>query len=292
MKIKVGYKSTEVGVIPTDWDVMPLSEVLQFRNGKAHEQHIVRDGKYIVVNSKFISTEGEVRKYSDECFCPTTTGETLFVMSDLPNGRALAKCFIVDADDRYAVNQRICSFKPRKGDPKYFFYTLNRNPYFLSFDDGVQQTHLLNAVILNCPVKVPPTEKEQRAIAKALSDMDALINSLDALLAKKRLIKQGTMQQLLTGKKRLPGFSGDAVSDRSKQTEVGEFPTDWWVPVLGDLVDKSRSIRYGIVQPGKYDPKGRFMVRGQDYSKGWVAPSELFRVSDPVEERYWAYPVL
>ena len=71
-----------------------------------------------------------------------------------------------------------------------------------------------------------------------------------------------------------------------KQTEVGVIPEDWCLLTLRELVDDSRSIRYGIVQPGKFDPKGRYMVRGQDYSKGWVDPSELFRVSAEVEEPF------
>ena len=58
------------------------------------------------------------------------------------------------------------------------------------------------------PINLPPTLEEQKAIAQALSDVDELINSLDKLIAKKKNIKQATMQQLLTGKKRLPGFSG------------------------------------------------------------------------------------
>jgi type I restriction enzyme S subunit len=71
-----------------------------------------------------------------------------------------------------------------------------------------------------------------------------------------------------------------------KQTEVGTIPGTWDVGLLGDLVDPTRTIRYGIVQPGKRDSNGRYMVRGQDYSKGWVDPSELFRVSPAVEEPF------
>lgn len=59
------------------------------------------------------------------------------------------------------------------------------------------------------PIPLPPTKAEQEAIAEALSDADALIESLEQLIAKKRHIKQGAMQELLTGKKRLPGFSGE-----------------------------------------------------------------------------------
>lgn len=71
-----------------------------------------------------------------------------------------------------------------------------------------------------------------------------------------------------------------------KQTEVGVIPEDWKLTSLVELIDKSRSIRYGIVQPGRFDPAGRYMVRGQDYSKGWVAPSEIFKVSPQVEEPF------
>ena len=71
-----------------------------------------------------------------------------------------------------------------------------------------------------------------------------------------------------------------------KQTEVGVIPVEWALVPLVELIDESRSIRYGIVQPGKFDPAGRYMVRGQDYSTGWVAPSELFRVSPQVEEPF------
>jgi type I restriction enzyme S subunit len=89
------------------------------------------------------------------------------------------------------------------------FYILNRNKYFLKFDDGVNQTHLLNKVFSRCRISVPNSVKEQKAIAEALSDVDALIDSLEALLIKKRNIKTGVMQELLTGHTRLPGFSGE-----------------------------------------------------------------------------------
>lgn len=71
-----------------------------------------------------------------------------------------------------------------------------------------------------------------------------------------------------------------------KETELGRIPQDWDVIQLGNLVDPARSIRYGIVQPGVYEPSGRPLIRGQDYSKGWVDADEIFRVSSAIEERY------
>jgi type I restriction enzyme S subunit len=207
--MKPGYKQTEVGVIPEEWDVKLLPEVLRFRGGKAHEQHITETGRYICVNSKFISTDGEVRKYSSANFCPANRGDVLMVMSDLPNGRALAKAYLVEKDDTYTVNQRVCALTTYSDCPEYLFYVLNRHPYFLKFDNGVSQTHLLNNVFQKCPIPVPPNVEEQRAIATALSDVDALLAALDRLIAKKRDLKQAAMQQLLTGQTRLPGFHGE-----------------------------------------------------------------------------------
>jgi type I restriction enzyme, S subunit len=207
--VSPGYKQTEVGVIPDDWQVKLLPEVCKFRGGKAHEQHISDLGRYVCVNSKFISSDGAVRKYSTANFCPAKKGDVLMVMSDLPNGRALAKTYLVEADDTYAVNQRVCALSTYRDSAEYLFFVLNRNPYFIKFDDGVNQTHLLNPVFEKCPLALPPTVDEQRAIAAALSDVDALLGGLDRLIAKKRNLKQAAMQQLITGETRLPGFHGD-----------------------------------------------------------------------------------
>lgn len=192
----------EDGHLPSDWKIKPLPEELQFLSGKAHEQHISELGQFVVVNSKFISSDGRVRKHSTHNFQPAKTGDILMVMSDLPNGKALAKTFLVDEDDRYAVNQRVCILRAKSGDPEYFRYQLNRAKYFLSFDDGVQQTHLLNRVFVECPVVVPPSVQEQKSIARVLSDMDALIASLDALIAKKRDVRLGASENIFTRRSR------------------------------------------------------------------------------------------
>ena len=218
MEVGPGYKKTEVGVIPEDWEVRRLPDVCRFRGGKAHEQHISEFGRFVCVNSKFISTDGKVRKYSSANFCCAKPGDILMVMSDLPNGKALAKAFWADQDDLYAVNQRVCALTPYRDSSKYLFYILNRNPYFLKFNDSVNQTHLLNHVFQKCLLPLSPTKAEQEAIANALTDADTLIDSLERLLTKKRRIKKGAMQELLTGKKRLPGFSGEW---QAKQ--LGEF---------------------------------------------------------------------
>jgi type I restriction enzyme S subunit len=185
------------------WVETKLTAVVEYIHGKAHEQDIVEDGPFIVVNSKFVSTEGAVAKYSNSNFCPARKNDLLTVLSDLPNGKALAKCFFVGEDNKYAVNQRVCIWRTKGSDPKFLFYVLNRNKYFLAINDGVSQTHILNHHIEKCKIFVPISVDEQKQIATILSDMDNEILSLEKKLSKSKLIKQGMMQELLTGKIRL-----------------------------------------------------------------------------------------
>lgn len=161
-----------------------LEEIVEFRNGKGHEKNIVDDGKYIVVNSKFISTDGEVKKYSDEQICPLFKNDILMVMSDLPNGRALAKCFYVDIDNKYTLNQRICSLKIKNEkliNSRFLYYYLNRNRQLLKYDNGVDQTNLRKDNILNIKVAVPPLEV-QCEIVHILDDFTLLSAELSAEL--------------------------------------------------------------------------------------------------------------
>lgn len=178
-----------------DWEETTLTQVADYENGKAHEQDIADDGEFIVVNSKFISQDGEVKKFTNTAFCPTTKGDVLMVLSDIPNGKAIAKCFLVEEDNRYTVNQRICRITPRKLNSKILYYLLNRNPFFLAFDDGVKQTNLRKEDVLNCPLMIPSDPKEQEKIADTLSSIDDLIiaqgQKLEALQQHKKGLLQG-----------------------------------------------------------------------------------------------------
>jgi len=181
------------------WKEKTLEEVAKYENGKAHEQDIDVNGKFIVVNAKFISTDGEVKKYTNTAFCPAKKGDILMVLSDVPNGRAIAKCFFVDKDDFYTVNQRICKLTPTKAEGKLLYYLLNRSPYFLSFDDGAKQTNLKNEDVLNCPLLLPKEPNEQQKIATCLSSLDEVIagnsQKLDSLKTHKKFLMQNLFPQ-------------------------------------------------------------------------------------------------
>ena len=160
--------------------VVKLDDIVDFRNGKGHEKNIIDNGKYIVVNSKFVSTNGEVKKYSDQQICPLYKNDILMVMSDLPNGRALAKCYLVEENDKYTLNQRIGAFTVNRThliSTKYLYYVLNRNRQLLRYDNGADQTNLRKNDILNISIAIPTIEEQQK-ITDILDRFDSICNDL------------------------------------------------------------------------------------------------------------------
>ena len=101
--------------------------------------------------------------------------------------------------------------KSERVDKVFFFYTLQKITKEIEENahGASALVHIQKWEMERFKIPLPPTKAEQSAIAEALSDADALIESLGRLIAKKRQIKQGAMQELLTGKRRLPGFSGE-----------------------------------------------------------------------------------
>lgn len=157
-----------------------MAEIAHFKNGKGHEKSIVEDGQYIVVNSKFISTSGNVKKYANDQIAPVYAGDVLMVMSDLPKGKALARTFYIDQDDKYTLNQRICSLTVRDSNElsdRYLFYIANRNHQLLRYDSGVDQTNLRKDDILNITIPIPSLS-EQNRIVSILDKFDKLTTDI------------------------------------------------------------------------------------------------------------------
>jgi type I restriction enzyme S subunit len=186
------------------WGEKLLGDVCECVNGKAHEQCIDEKGRFIVINSKFISTDGEVYKKSDKALLLLRPGDIAMVLSDVPNGNALAKCYLVEEADTYTLNQRICVIRSALFHTKFLFYQLNRNRYFLSFDNGENQTNLRLNQVLSCPLFLPPISEQQSIAAKldAISEETQRLESVyqqkfDALEAlKKSLLHQAFTDNL------------------------------------------------------------------------------------------------
>lgn len=185
---------------PNGVQFMKLREIVEFKNGKGHEKTIEENGKYIVVNSKFISTNGKVIKKSNEQLTPVYIDDILIVMSDLPNGKALAKTFIVEEDGKYTLNQRIGCLTLKRKDlflPKFLYYTISRNKQLLRYDNGTDQTNLRKDDILNIEVAVPPLEV-QCEIVHILDDFTLLSAELSAELKERERQYEYYRNKLLT----------------------------------------------------------------------------------------------
>ena len=157
-----------------------LIDVAYFQNGKGHEKNIDENGSFIVINSKFISTNGAVKKYCNDQLVPLFKEDILIVMSDLPNGKALAKTFFVTEDNKYTLNQRIGRITVKEGRellPSFVNHFLNRNKQLTKYDNGTDQTNLRKDQILDVIIPIPPLEQQHR-IVSILDKFETLTNSI------------------------------------------------------------------------------------------------------------------
>ena len=143
-------------------------------------------------------------------------------------------------------NQQINAVTPNAAhNAEFLYYLFEFNSNFLLANSAITATNIISkSEFSNLVFEIPPLD-EQRAIAKVLSDVDGLINALDALIAKKRAIKQATMQQLLTGKTRLMGFSGEW--ETKQLGEIASFfkGSSLFTKTDMSLDGKRRCIHYG-----------------------------------------------
>ncbi|RHV27619.1 restriction endonuclease subunit S [Clostridium sp. OM05-5BH] len=173
------------------WNTTKLGEGISFNNGKAHEQVVDENGDYILVTSRAIASDFEDVRRTNTLLFPLHKNDIVMVMSDVPNGKALAKCQLIDSDDKYTLNQRICSFDNYEYNAIFLLYLLNRHPYFLAFNDGNGQTNLRKNDILECELIVPPIElqnqfadfvrqvdKSKAVVQKSLEETQLLFDSL------------------------------------------------------------------------------------------------------------------
>ena len=197
------------------WEQRKLGDVAEYRNGKAHENEIDDDGEYIVVNSKFVSTNGEIKKFSNAQNEPLYENEIAFVLSDVPNGRAIARTFLIEKSGKYTLNQRIAGITPHEDtDPYYLHIKMNRNAYFLKFDDGNKQTNLSIKDVLNYE-DMYPNYKEQQKIGNYFRSLDHLITLHQRKYDETKKLKKCMLQKMFPkeGEKvpeiRFSGFTGD-----------------------------------------------------------------------------------
>lgn len=200
-QIKPGYKRTEVGVIPEDWEVRQLSEHFQiYAGGDVPKSSL----------SQFRSESHPYPIFANALQNNGLYGFTAERRAKADSVTVTARGYLGHAEYRteeFFPIVRLLVLEPMGSlDARFTTFAINERVKFAFESTGVPQ--LTAPQVGKYSVAAPPVP-EQRAIATALSDMDTLLAKLDQLVAKKRDLKQATMQQLLTGQIRLPGFSGE-----------------------------------------------------------------------------------
>lgn len=282
--VPAGFKMTEVGVIPEDWDCKYLGELGDIVRGgsprpagdpKYFEGDFIPwltvaslttipDAQQVVMTTSSMLTElgsKHSRTLEKGTLIISNSGATLGVAKLLG-----MKCC---ANDGVAaiINQRV-------GNKSFLIHYINTITRSLhdNIATGNGQPNLNTDLIRLIPVPFP-NEQEQKKIADTLSDCDNFILKLEKLIAKKQAIKTATMQQLLTGKTRLPQFAlrGDGIVKGNKKSELGEIPEDWSYINIGKDCSLRARIGWQALTTKEYLNSGTYyLVTGTDFNAGLV----------------------
>lgn len=212
------FVHTELGEIPNDWLVEPLSKFLLYISyGFTNPMPTVNSGVYMITARDI--NNGRIQYATARC---TTQSAYDGLLTDKSRPRSgdllltkdgtLGRLALV-TNEKICINQSVALLRPKATMAARFLKVLLEAPTYQKrmIEDAGGSTikHIYITIVDKMPIAIPPTLAEQEAIAEALSDADAWIESLEQLIAKKRQIKQGALQELLTGKRRLPGFKGE-----------------------------------------------------------------------------------
>ena len=231
MATQTGYKASELGMIPQDWEIRRIGDFAPLQRGFDLPNSEIQSGDYPVVYSNGIGNYHNCYTVKSPCIATGRSG-------------TLGKVHYVE-QDCWVHNTSLWVTKFDNCEPK-FIYFLFQKIGFERFASGSGVPTLNRNDAHEFKIALPKSTAEQTAIATALSDTDALISSLQTLIAKKKAIKLSAMQNLLSGKIRLPEFAQrpDGSSKTTRQTELGCVPEDWEVVELGEVLSYE--------QPGKY----------------------------------------
>lgn len=274
---KKTYLDTEFGKIPSDWVYCTFKDVLNTFSSGATPYRAIPE--YYKGKIRWISS-GELNynviydtiEHISETAVKNTnlkmheSGTFLMAITGLEAEGTRGRCAIVGAPS--TTNQSCLALNgTKKLGTDYLFWFYRQWGDYLAFKycQGTKQQSYTAAIVKKLPICCPKNTKEQTAIATALSDTDALIATLDKKIIKKQQIKQGVIQQLLTGKKRLPGFSGE-----------------WVEKKLGELLDYEQPTNY-IVKSTDYLTQGiPVLTAGKSFILGYTAETTGIFTNSPV----------
>jgi type I restriction enzyme S subunit len=276
--MREGYKNTEVGVIPEDWDVKEFQDVMEgFSSGQTpyrgrpefYKGDIlwITSGElnYNVITDTVekITTEGA--REANLKMIPK--GTFLFAITGLEAAGTRGSCAITGIEA--TTNQSCMALYPKRGllNTSYLFHYYVRygNELAFRYCQGTKQQSYTGGIAKKLPIIVPPSLAEQTAIATALSDADALINSLSTLIAKKRNIKQGALQKCLN-----PDFQDlhddpDLKKSSNQDNHKNQASDKWEVKEIGGEIDLLTGFPFSS---DKYSASGIKLLRGSNIKRG------------------------
>ena len=275
--VKNGYKQTGVGVIPEDWDVRMLETIYNITSSKRVFQSQWRKSGVPFYRAREIAVMSEGKSapedlYIDENLYDLYTRQYGSVKKDdvlITGVGTLGKVYVVKESDQFYFKDGNIIWLQYKGgfSSQYLKHQYDMpvliNQVFGNAGGSTVATYTItNAKATKVPV--PPLD-EQKRIAEALSDVDSMISSLEKLIEKKKAVKQGAMQELLTGKKRLPGFAGE-----------------WEVYKLDELLKYEQPTKY-IVHSAKYAEQGiPVLTAGKSLILGYTTENDGIYENLPV----------
>ncbi len=285
VEMKSGYKMTEVGVIPEDW------EVCELKNHLVLLTDYDANGSFADMASNVVTTTGNgyawyVRatdleqqsslsevKYVDEKSYRFLRKSTLYGGEVLLAKRGeIGKVYYFQMKTKRAtLAPNLYLLKLKDTINSYFLFSLFKSTFGQNLLKSINASTSLGAIykddVKGLNILIPPFE-EQASIATALSDVDSLISALTKKIEKKKAIKQGLMQQLLTGKKRLPGYEKNR---ESVQTEWGTIPKDWKTLSIGKCCSIKARIGWQGLKKSEYQSSGEYvLVTGTDFLNGRI----------------------
>lgn len=281
VEMKSGYKMTEVGVIPEDWEVKTLGKLACINGRIGFRGYTVKDlvrkgegaiaigGKHISKNYLDLSDAEYIswKKYYESPEIMVKQGDIVLAQRGTLGKSALIKSYIGPA----TINPSLVLINKIKCNNLYLIYNMQSSSvtdYILQINSQTSIPMISQKQIEGIKIAIAKLDCEQAAIATALSDVDSLISALTKKIEKKKAIKQGLMQQLLTGKKRLPGYEKNR---EPVQTEWGAIPKDWKTLSIGKCCSIKARIGWQGLKKSEYLSSGEYvLVTGTDFLNGRI----------------------
>ena len=242
--VKPGYKQTEIGVIPEDWECVQLLEKTRLLNGLTYAPENVKEYGLLVLRSS--NVQNSKLSFEDTLFVDCVVSDEKKIKEGdilvcVRNGSAalIGKCAQADRDYDATFGAFMAVLRGEHNDYIHQILQQGTIQKEISKNSGATINQITNGDFKLIWIVLPGDKAEEKAIAEALSHVDRMISAYEKLILKKKAIKQGAMQELLTGKRRLPGFSGE------------------WENIL---LKKALTVGHGMAQHRVESPEGKYPI--------------------------------